>query len=516
MMPVRGETRRSFYRDSVVLMRLAAELRELPGVRQSAALMGTPANHLLLASAGLASADWANASSADLILAVDAGTEAEAEAALAAASAFLDRQRQERAASGRALPRTLASALDRLPGANLVAVSVPGAYAAFEATSALKRGRHVFLFSDNVTLDDEIALKRLASSRRLLCMGPDCGTAYLNGVGLGFANVVSRGGIGCVAASGTGLQAVAAHVSALGEGISHGIGVGGRDLSSAVGGAMTKLALDLLAADPATRVIVIISKPPASTVMADLDGIIRGIAKPVIVCCLGAAPSAGAAGHWVSTLEDAAEAAVALARGLPWRPRAFTDPARIRALLARLEPGGRRGGRLLGLYTGGTLGHEARILLEPLLGPIESALAGPAEVSHRIVDLGADELTEGRPHPMIDPSGRAALVREAGRCPDVGVLLVDLVLGRAAHGDPARPLSAAVMDARAAAAEAGRSLAVVASVLGTEADPQGLGAQIAALEAAGAAVLPSSAQAARVAALVLRPDLAATLLAGSR
>jgi FdrA protein len=515
-MPVRGETRRSFYQDSVVLMRLAAELQELPGVRQSAALMGTPANHELLAAAGLASPDWANASPADLILAVDADTVAAAEAALEAANAFFDRRRREHAASGRVLPRTLASALRRLPEANLAAVSVPGAFATGEAMSALRRGLHVFLFSDHVALDDEIALKRLAVSRRLLCMGPDCGTAYLNGVGLGFANVVGRGGIGCVAASGTGLQAVASRVSALGEGISHGIGVGGRDLSAEVGGAMTKLALDMLAVDPVTRVIVLISKPPASAVMDDLQSMIRAIAKPVVVCCLGATRRDGVAGQWVATLEEAADAAVALARGLPWRPQPFTDPVSVRAQLAQFAGDGPRGGRLLGLYTGGTLAHEARILLEPLVGPIEPDIGGAAAASHRIVDLGADEFTQGRPHPMIDPSGRAARIREAGDCPDVGVLLVDLVLGRAAHGDPAQPLSAAILDARASAARAGRTLAVVASIVGTEADPQGLDAQIATLEAAGVTVLPTNAQAARFTALLVEPRLATTLLAESR
>ena len=382
--------------------------------------------------------------------------------------------------------------------------------------SALKRGLHVFLFSDNVALDDEIALKRLAVSRRLLCMGPDCGTAYLNGIGLGFANVVSRGGVGCVAASGTGLQAVASHVAALGEGISAGIGVGGRDLSEEVGGAMTKLALERLAVDPATRVIVVISKPPAPGVMTEIETIIAAIAKPVVVCCVGATRHADSPGHWVATLEEAAEAAVALAGGRSWRPRVFTDPVRVRALLARLAGEGGRGGRLLGLYTGGTLAHEARTLLEPWLGPIGSDIAGRAGPSHRIVDLGADEFTQGRPHPMIDPSGRAARVREAGHRPDVGVLLVDLVLGRAGHGDPASSLSAAVRDARATAAGAGRSLAVVASVLGTEGDPQGLDGQIAALEAAGVAVLPSNAQAARLAGVLVTPEVAPTLLADSR
>ena len=399
------------------------------------------------------------------------------------------------------------AALRQLPGANLAVVSVPGAHAALEATTALRQGLHVFLFSDNVAVEDEIALKRLAASRGLLCMGPDCGTAYLNGVGLGFANVVPRGRIGCVAASGTGLQAVASHVAALGEGISHGIGVGGRDLSAAVGGLMTRLALERLAADSrSTEVIAVISKPPAPAVMAELDALIRTIAKPVVVCCLGAGADGAAAGHRVDTLEGAAATAVALARGRPVDVPAFGDPAAVRAGLARLGPdAGRPGPALHGALHRG----HARPRGEPAPGPTSSARSA-GDGAHRVLDLGADEHTVGRPHPMIDPSERAARIRALP--PEVGVLLVDVVLGRAAHADPARPVAAAVRAARAAAARGGRSLAVIASVVGTDADPQGRSTQTATLEAAGVEVLPSNAQACRFAALLLRPDLAPRLL----
>jgi FdrA protein len=337
-------------------------------------------------------------------------------------------------------------------------------------------------------------------------MGPDCGTGYLNGVGLGFANVVRRGRIGCVSASGTGLQAVASRLAALGEGISHGIGVGGRDLSAEVGGVMTAFALETLGADRATELIVVISKPPAPAALARLEAAIRVITKPVVVCCLGASAPAGAPGRWVATLEDAAEAATADVRARPWVPRAFSDAEDVRIRLSRIEAGPRRGGALLGLFVGGTLAHEARLVLDAWLGP--AATGG----RHRILDLGADEYTVGRPHPMLDPVQRDAMVREAGRDPSVGVLLLDLVLGRGTHPDPARSLAAAVGEARAVAARAGRELTVVACVIGTASDPQGLHGQIAALEAAGVHVFPGSAQAARFAALALEPTLAPRLL----
>lgn len=513
-MPVRAVVRRASYHDSVALMRVAQALRAVPGVREAAALMGAPANHELLAAAGLATAESRDAGPGDLVLAVDAESAAAAETALSVAEGLLAAPRVGLEPRGPVLPRTLDSALRRLPDASLAVISVPGAFATVEAAGALRRGLHVFLFSDNVPIADEVELKRAAVERRLLCMGPDCGTAYLSGVGLGFANVVPRGRVGCVSASGTGLQAVASHLAALGEGISQGIGVGGRDLSAEVGGAMTRFALEALAADPATELVVLISKPPAARVVPRIEAALGALGKPSVVCFPGAPPRAGGPGLRVATLEDAAEAAAATLRGRPWRARAFGDPSRIRARLARARAqAGRRGAGLLGLYAGGTLAHEARALLTPLVGPVASNLGPGGEGSpHSLLDLGADEFTAGRPHPMLDPEERAARVRRAGHAAEVGVLLLDLVLGRAAHPDPAGPLAAAIRDAREAAAADGRSLAVVASVVGTEADPQGLAGQAAALEAAGADVLPSNAQAARLAALLLRPDLLPLLL----
>jgi succinyl-CoA synthetase alpha subunit len=481
----------------MVLMSVAARLRAQPGVREAAALMGTPANHALLVAAGLATPETTAAAPGDLVLVIDAENATAAEEALAAAAAMLE----ERTRVSRVLrrPRTLEAALAERPDANLAMISVPGAYAAAEARTALRRGLHVLLFSDNVPLAEEVELKRLAVTRRLLCMGPDCGTAYLGGVGLGFANVVPRGRVGCVAASGTGLQAVVTRLAALGEGVSHGIGVGGRDLSAEVGGTMTTLALAALARDARTEAIVVISKPPSDAALPALDAAIRATGKPVVVCCLGAVRS-DAPGTWVNTLDAAADAVVARLRGASWSPRAFTHPEWVRARLAALR--GTRG-RVVGLYTGGTLAHEARLVLQPLLGA----------TGHRILDLGADEFTVGRPHPMLDPDARAALVREAARDRELGVLLFDLVLGRGAHPDPASALVEAIRDAREIAASVGGGAFVaVASIIGTDADPQGLRAQVERLRAVGVDVLPSNAEAARFAAAALRPELAPALL----
>jgi len=277
---------------------------------------------------------------------------------------------------------------------------------------------------------------------------------------------------------------------------------------------MTQVGLEAVADDPGTAVVVLISKPPAPSVLPRIETALAQLGKPAVVCCLGAPPRNHGPGQWVTTLEDTARAAVAAISGAPWQPRAFEDPVSVRARLvpvAAVED--RRGPGLRGFYTGGTLAVEARLVLEPLIGPVASNFApGGAGAPHEILDLGADEFTLGRPHPMLDPETRAARVREVGRDPAVGLVLVDLVLGRAVHPDPAGPLAAAVREARAAAEATGRVFTSVASVVGTEDDPQGLRAQIAALEAAGVVVLPSNAQAARFAALVLRPDLAPSLL----
>jgi FdrA protein len=511
MMVVRGVVRRSHYRDSMVLMQLAEALRALPGVREIAALMGTPANHEILASAGLATAETEDAAPGDLVIAVMAESDAAADAALGAGERILAERRSTRMPRASGAPRTLEGALGRMPDANLVAISVPGVYATREALRALRRGLHVFLFSDNVSVADEVALKRLAVEHRLLCMGPDCGTAYLSGVGLGFANVVPRGRVGCVAASGTGLQAVVSRLARLGEGVSHGIGVGGRDLTGEVGGLMTELALDALVADPATEAIVVISKPAAPTVLPTLEAAIARSPKPVVVCCLGARPGEGRAGQWVATLEDAAESVVATLRGGTWAPCPFGDLDAVQAQLLRAR--GSPGAAILGLYTGGTLAHEAKLVLEPLVGPVATGMSETSPTRHRVVDLGDDELTVGRPHPMLDPEARAVRVRQAARSSEIGVLLLDLVLGRAVHPDPAGPLASAIVDARRTAASAGRGFVAVASVVGTAGDPQNLDRQVATLEASGVELLPSNAQAARFAALLVKPELAARLLA---
>jgi succinyl-CoA synthetase alpha subunit len=498
-MTLRTEVMASCYQDSVVLMRISAQVRKEPGVREIALFMGTPANHALLEQAGLATMEGRKAGPGDLVITLKAQGEQEAARALASVKALLTATRRSRQAASDSRPRTLDAALRAMPDANLVSISVPGAYVRAEAMAALRRNLHLFIFSDNVPVEDEVALKTEALRRRLFCMGPDQGTAYLGGAGLGFANVVSRGRIGCVAASGTGLQTVVARLDALGEGVSHGIGVGGRDLSEAVGGTMTLFALDALSADPATEAVILISKPPHPSVLARLEARLDGIQKPVVVCCVGAPPRVTARCVWVETLDKAADAAVALLAGRKWSDGLFSDLAAVQAQLAAASASGDIQGRhILGLYTGGTLAYETSHLFKAAFG---------AGHPHRIIDLGDDQYTVGRPHPMIDPGVRTDKIVEAANDPRVRVLLLDLVLGTGAHEDPAQPLASAVHRARRIAAKDGRRIGALAVIVGTGRDPQGLAGQRAKLEQAGIGVLATNADAARCAAMLVKPQL---------
>jgi FdrA protein len=499
VMVLETEVIASSYHDSVVLMRVSAQVRKEPGVREVALFMGTPANHALLEQAGLATPDGARAGPNDLIVTVRADDEAQAATAIARVRELLAETRHARQGEAQARPRTLEAALRAMPDANLASISIPGAYVRAEAMSALRRNLNLFIFSDNVPLADEVALKQEAVRRGLLCMGPDQGTAYLGGAGIGFANVVKRGRVGCVSASGTGLQVVAARLDALGEGISHGIGVGGRDLSEAVGGTMTLFALDALDSDPATEAVVVISKPPHPSVLARLEARLATMRKPVIVCCVGAPPRTGERVVWVDTLDQAADATVSLLAGRPWQASMFSDLATVRAQLDRAGTNGDVQGRhILGLYTGGTLAYEANHLLQAAFG---------AGHPHHVLDLGDDQYTIGRPHPMIDPGVRTDKIIEAASDPQVRLLLLDLVLGTGAHSDPAESLASAVHQARRVAAKDGRRLGALASIVGTERDPQDLAAQRARLEEAGIAVLATNSDATRCAAMLVKPAL---------
>ena len=489
-----NEVRRGFYLDSVALMRLSAEMAGFPGVEDAVAMVGTPSNLEIMREAGLLAPPGEAAGPNDLVVAARADDEAAAGAALSHAWTALERRSVE-GESGEWRPRTLDGALDAMVDANLVLVSTPGAYAAREARHALERGLNVMIFSDNVSLESERTLKERAHSLGLLVMGPDCGTAYIAGTPLAFANVVPRGRIGVISASGTGLQEVAVLLARAGAGISHGIGVGGRDLSDAVGGVSTLDAIDLLASDAGTDHVVLVSKPPGPRAARRVFERLAAARKPSTAVVFGAdgiePPPGGPI--LVPTLKDAVE------RATGSRIAADYDAGAVaRGVAARLEPGRRS---LRGLFCGGTLATEAHAVLEAAGLEVASNTASPgphgSNSPHTVVDLGADEYTVGRAHPMIDPALRIEKLREALAEPDVAVVLLDVVLGLGAHPDPARPVCDAVRNAN------GGGAAVIASVCGTRDDPQDREHQSAMLGDAGVTVAPSNADAAAVAAAIL-------------
>ena len=499
---------RDLYRDSVALMQLSAKLGALAGVRQASAIMATAGNLALLREAGLAAGD-VEAGPNDLLIALDGEAEA-LEAALETAEAELTRA--PAAPEGgvrRTPPRSLEMALQELTTANLALISTPGDYAAAEAMKALRLGLNVMLFSDNVALEDEIALKRYARAHDLLVMGPDCGTAIIGGVPLGFANVVRRGDIGAIAASGTGLQQVTCLIDRWGQGVSQAIGTGGHDLHKSVGGITMLQALEALTADPATGVVVLISKPPHPEVALRVLDAAAKSGKPVVANFLGADPDSvrRANVHPVRTLEDAARLAVALAGG---GADGATEAARFDgpAAALHLAPDQKY---VRGLYSGGTFCYEALLLLSETFGKVASNTPLEPErmladvwrsERHTVIDLGDDAFTRGRPHPMIDLTLRKERILQEAADPEVAVILFDVVLGYGAHPDPAPELATALEQARALAAAAGRQLAFVGSVCGTAGDPQDLARQEAALKRAGVLLAESNAQAVRLAAAI--------------
>src|SRR5262245_25439301 len=500
-MPAFNFVRKSFYRDSVTLMRLAQDMEAVAGVTRAAAMMGTPHNLVLLDQAALLASAGAAAESADLVIAVVADSADAADAARAAAErALLAVKPAIGGAMSVAAPRTLSSALKTLPDANLALISVPGAHAGAEALRALHAGLHVMLFSDNVPVDIEIECKRVARERGVLMLGPDCGTAILDGVPLGFANAIPPGRIGVAAASGTGLQEVTCTIARAGEGISQAIGVGGRDLSDEVGGVMMLRALELLGADPDTDVVCLIGKPPGRDVARRLADAAAKIGKPCVAWFAGAVSRPQGCWHVAATLEDTGHAAVALKRGTTPAPMDFTlpraDVSQLAADAARAL--GPRQHYVRGVYSGGTLAYEAIGLLSGTLADVAPSLTqgGPG---HRVVDLGEDVFTLGRPHPMIDGRVRREWIDKEGRDAGTAVLLVDVVLGYGAHSDPAGEIAPAIRAARAH-----RPLAVVASVCGTDADPQSRASQVERLAATGVIVMDSNAQAARLAAAIAK------------
>lgn len=480
---------RSAYADSVTLLQVSRDVAGAPGVLAAQVAMGTPLNVEVLAGMGF---DVPTCTPNDMVVALRLESEEARAGALAAvAGALVVTGRQDDGATGAVRPRTTASAVRRAR-ATLALVSVPGEHAAVEAVDALDEGADVMIFSDNVPVDQEVMLKRLAAGRGLLVMGPDCGTAVVGGIGLGFANVTPRGEVGIVAASGTGCQQLMCLLAAAGVGVNAALGVGGRDLSTAVGGLSTMEALRRLDADPSVHRIVLVSKPPSPEVARAVSEYADALSTPVGLALLGP----GRPDLTTSTEELLASLGVPVPKWPVWGEREWQPLP----------------GYLRGLFVGGTLCDEAMLVAGRRLGAIRSNIPLSPELAldesltadaHLMVDFGDDALTRGRAHPMIDPGLRLEHLARAAADPATAVLLLDVVLGYGAEPDPAALLAPAVTAAITAARDAGRDLPVVVACVGTEDDPQVLTRQARALAEAGAEVHLSNARAAdRAASLI--------------
>jgi succinyl-CoA synthetase alpha subunit len=510
----------SEYHDSVSLMLVARELSKLEGVKDAAVVMGTEANKSILTDAGLLTEEAKAASPNDLVIAVATSSDSAAEAALQEAEVLL-KQKASSASEGEFKPKTIRGAVSTNSAANVAVISVAGRYATDEAWDALSHGLHVLLFSDNVSLEDEIALKKYAREQGLLLMGPGAGTTILNNVALGFANVLPRGPVGIVSAAGTGLQEVSTLLARRGVGISQGLGTGGRDLKKEVGGIMMLEALKALQQDEATGVLVLISKPPGEEVVQLILDQVAASAKPTVICFLGGDASQSALAKIPNvipahTLYECALLAAQIVRPeigdvktiLEAENTRFAEQAQN--LKAKLNANQYY---LRGIFSGGTLCYEAQVIWKEMLDiPVHSNAPLPGvpvlpdstkSRQHTIVDLGEEEFTVGRPHPMIDNDLRVRRLLQEARDPEVAVLLLDIVLGYGAHPDPASELGKAVEEAQGLARGEGRELLVVASVTGTEDDPQSLSRTISVLERAGVIVCDSNSAAARLTALLV-------------
>ena len=485
------EVRRGSYVDSVTLMQVSKRVALLDGVTSALVAMATELNLELADGMGF---DVPAASPNEMVVAVEVASEDALGRATDEVDAALAEGSRPRSAGfgGAPEPLTVGAAAAR-SAATVALISTPGRYAFGDAIDAVDAGLHTMVFSDNVPVEQEVALKEYADRAGVLVMGPDCGTAVIGGVGLGFANVVRPGPVGIVAASGTGAQHLMSLLDGAGVGISHCLGVGGRDLTSQVGGRSTIRALDLLAEDDATEVVVLVSKPPAASVAATVRGHADRLGKPVHFALLGPGQP---------DLTATARSVVESVGGVWTAPEHWTGAV----------PAGRAGGALRGLFAGGTLCDEAMLIASGSLGRVASniplqdswSLGGDlSSEGHTMIDFGDDRLTQGRPHPMIDGSIRTGRLRAEVEDPSTGVVLLDVVLGHGAAADPSADLAGPLRQATQAGVPA------VVSVVGTRDDPQGLRAQVATLSDAGAWVYLSNAAAARAAVDLLAPGGAA-------
>ncbi len=504
-MIIKGILKKGEYFDSVSLMIAANKINQMEGVIDSAVVMGTKENKAILEASGFLIEQFQDAGDTDLLIAVKTTAQDTAAKVLENIDAELKKLIKKKDSPGHFIPKTIDAAIEALPGANLSLISVPGKYAADEAMKALEKGLHVMIFSDHVPLEKEIELKKYAQKHHLLVMGPDCGTAIINGVPLAFANVVKPGNIGVAAASGTGLQEVTTLISNAGGGISQAIGTGGRDVKKEVGGIMFISALQALAADENTHAILLISKPPHPEVLEKIGEAVKTIKKPVAAVFLGANPEKVKTYGIIPApdLEEGARKILELAGIKANFPAALDINQIANREVKKLNKNQKF---LRALFTGGTFCSETQVILQDIPGifsntptanclPMKDIMKSE---KHSIIDLGADEFTMGKPHPMIDFSTRNKRIIQESKDKETAVILLDLVLGYGANPNPLPGILPVIHKAKQLAQEENKEIPVVCSVTGTDEDPQNRRHVVEALKNAGVIVCGSNAEASKL------------------
>ena len=496
--------RKNQYYDSVFLMGVNKRLSESQGVLQTAVLMGSDKNKELLADIGVQDVRIDAAQPNDLIVAVVAESLEIVNAALGKIDDALNAVVETSPLSSL---HTFEDGLAQKPNANLVVISVPGEYAAHEARKALNAGLNVFIFSDNVSIDDEFALKQLAAQKGLLVMGPDCGTSLIGGAGIGFANAVRKGSIGVIGASGTGLQEFTSQVHNSGLGISQAIGTGSHDLSDKIGGLTTFAALDALEADSQTQAIAVISKPPGAKTLVKLIERLKSCKKPVVSCLLGAdIKDAHKNSNLViaHTIDDAVQLAIAKAGGETMSLQTQLSADELKTASREKANWSPEQKYLRGLFAGGTFCYQSQQIFRDAGIPVNSntpfnpkykLVDSDRSHEHTVVDMGADEYTVGKPHPMIDGTQRKQRILAESHDPQAAVLLLDFILGYNSSMDPVGELLDAIIAARQTVQKRGGYLAVIASICGTVDDSQDMNLQTRMLRDAGVVVFQSNARA---------------------
>jgi len=520
---VKNLVKKSFFRDSLQLMRLSEEVKRLPGILDAAVLMATDTNKEILQKLGLLTSEGEKASKDDMILAVKAEDESDADEALKEIEDMLMKVPTAAVPEAERICYSVDSALEAMPDANFAIVSVPGEYAKDVVMDLLKRDIQVHVFSDHVPIEDEVEMKRFASERGLLVLGPGAGTSIINGKAIAFANVVRRGSVGIVAAAGTGLQEVSVLLDRIGLGVSQALGIGGNDVKKEVGGIMAIDCIRALEADRKTKLIMVVAKPPDKEVMKKITKVItEETRKPFIICfqSLREYKPPKKLARRVKAVRGLHAAAIQAVKLLKTKAvqkahkRISMRPRELRALAMKLAKKLKPSQKYIrALYTGGTLMYEAMLIYRELIGnvysnaPLSSRYKLPdphRSFKHSVIDLGEEEFTAGRPHPMIDPTVRKLRLIEEAKDPSVAVILMDFMLGYGSHEDPAGAMVDSIEEAMKIAEEDGRNLIILGHVCGTRKDPQNLVEQERKLKKIGVQLFPSNALAVIASALIVK------------